>query len=475
MSSNMGMARYFSMYRNPRFLFALLCIIFLCGMAQATDLLLTVQDSADNTSIPSATIYVNGANAGRTNNSGQFIVSHSGANDQLIGVSMSGYKPWEQTVNKSATSALVILNRMNLTLSVALFNSDTLAPVSGATATISTQNVSQVAISDSSGVAYFNVKATTVYSIDIEVPNYQTRSGTINMGTEDSVVQYWLLSEQRFSILVKDKDTKLPVDAVEVYVDGTLIGTTDNRGVLVTSLSRGKEYYLEFKKSGYIASSESRLISDADALYSVEISKAPIGTYIYVFDENKNPLDGVDVYVNGTLSGLTNTYGRISFPKLVSGAYRIDLKKTGYVVNSSTILVLTQAEDHTFNLYYENAVLTINVLDSGKNVLPNATVFLNGTDMGLTDNQGQIAATVNFTQSYNVSAEKEGYRTGFVQKMVPAGNATDSVTLTMEKNFDWGFITTLTLGIIGILILFGLVRIFAHKRPRYVVKRKDEI
>jgi hypothetical protein len=106
--------------------------------------------------------------------------------------------------------------------------------------------------------------------------------------------------------------------------------------------------------------------------------------------------------------------------------------------------------------------------------LPNATVFLNSTEIGLSDTHGQISAKVNFTQSYNVTAVKEEYLTGSVQKQVPAGNATDSVTLTLEKNFDWTFISIIAFGVIGILVLFIIIRIFRHKRQRYV-GRKDEI
>ena len=59
---------------------------------------------------------------------------------------------------------------------------------------------------------------------------------------------------------------------------------------------------------------ESRTISEADALYTAEITKAPLGAFVYVYDENHNPINGADIYINGSLSGTTNQYGRQYLP-----------------------------------------------------------------------------------------------------------------------------------------------------------------
>ncbi len=64
---------------RPRFLFSLLLILLLCSSAQATtNLLITVQDSLDNTTLPHATVFVNGANFALTNNNGQVYLTHPG-------------------------------------------------------------------------------------------------------------------------------------------------------------------------------------------------------------------------------------------------------------------------------------------------------------------------------------------------------------------------------------------------------------
>ena len=87
-----------------RFLFALLCMILLCSSVQATALQISVQDSIDNTSIPYATVFLNGANYARANAFGQVYLTHSGLNDQNIQVSMTGYNDWNGLVDRNATT-----------------------------------------------------------------------------------------------------------------------------------------------------------------------------------------------------------------------------------------------------------------------------------------------------------------------------------------------------------------------------------
>ncbi len=108
-----------------RFLFVLVCIIALCSAAQATNLLITVQDSLDNTTVPHATVYLSGANVGMTNNAGQFLLQ-SGQGDLNLRISMDGYDDWANTVSGNVTSLSVTLNRRTLVLNVALFDSNTL-------------------------------------------------------------------------------------------------------------------------------------------------------------------------------------------------------------------------------------------------------------------------------------------------------------------------------------------------------------
>jgi hypothetical protein len=459
--------------QRHRFLFALLCVILLCSSVQATNLLISVQDNIDNSTIPHATVFVNGANFARTNNLGQVYLTHSGQNDQNIRISMTGYDDWSKLVNRNETSILVNLSRKTISLKVSLFDSDTLVPVSGALVNISAENVTLGKLTDISGSALFGVNAETLYSVDIDASNYQPRHATIDMASENQEVQYWLLPGNRFVIEIKDKDGKNPVSDAEVRIDSALVGKTDAKGRLVIPVTRGKSYSLEIRKAGYQIYTESRVISDADALYSIEITKAPIGAFIYVFDENRAAISGADVYINGNLSGTTNQYGRSTFPSLVSGTYPVEIRKTGYVTVSRPIQVSNTNEDYTFVMTIENADLSLFVKDNEQKIVQNASISINGNVLGVTDERGQYNTKLKFNTPHNITASKDGYQPASIQKQVISGNATATATLTMEKNLDWGLITIIAAGVVGVLVLFAVIRMIGHRSRRHIIRRNE--
>ena len=462
------------MYRQRnRFFFALLSILLLCSSAQATILQISVQDSSDNSTIPNATVFLNGDEYAKTNNTGQVFLNHSGLNDLLIRVSTTGYVDWEKLVAKNETSVFVTLSRMNLTLKVNLYDSDSLGSVSGARINLSAKNSKQTNLTDVAGSVSFGVNATTLYSMDITAPGYLPRIEIIDMGTENKDAQFWMFPANRFSFIVKDKNGMLPVTDAEVRIDNALVGKTDTRGILTIPVARGRVTSIDIKKGGYQTFTESRRINETDALYSVILSKALLGAFISVSDENRVPVSGADVYINGTLSGTTNQSGRINFPDLVSGSYNVEVRKTGYRSMNRTILIINNGEDFTFEIPVENADLTIFVQEKDQKIVPDATILMNGNTMGVTDEHGLFRTKVKFNTLYNITAIKDTYQPVSVQKEFAQGNATASVTLVMEKNLDWGIITIIGIGALGILIAFGIIRKWGGRKPQRSMKKND--
>jgi hypothetical protein len=273
--------------------------------------------------------------------------------------------------------------------------------------------------------------------------------------------------------LVNDKNGMTPVPDAEVRINTTLKGKTDSRGVLTTSVTRGKIYTIDIKKSGYQPFTESRLISDTDALYRVALVQAPLGAFISVFDENRVPVNGTDVYINGTLSGTTSPYGRINFPNLVSGSYKVEVRKTGYISVNRTIVVTNKDEDYIFEIPFENADLTLFVQEKDQKMVPNATIIINGKASGVTDDHGQYTTKVRFNTLYNFTAIKDTYQPVSVQQQFSQGNATASVTLIIEKNLDWGLILMIVIGVLGILLVFGIIRMWRGRKKQHSIKRND--
>jgi len=462
------------MYKHLiRFLSILLFVIVICGTAQATNLQINVQDSLDNTTVSQATVYLDGANSGRTTNTGIYFLTHSGLYDINLRITKSGYDDWEAMVAKNLTSVLVNMTRKTLVLKVVLYDTDSLAAIANADVKITSENVNESKKTDSNGIASFAVKAQTLYDLAITAPYYQSRSPPpIEIRADNKDVQYWLLRNDRFSFIVTDKSNN-PVPGAEVYMDSALKGTTDARGILILALERGKPYSIEVKKAGYQSFIERKTISEDEALLAIQVSKVPVGAFVSVFDEKRVPIEGASVYLDTALTGYTDQYGRYVLGSIVAGSYQLEVRKEGYVIANKRINVTKQGDDFVVELPYEQADLTVYVRDKDQKVIPGATIELNSRPLGTTNENGQIVTRLKFNTLYNISGSKEGYQPVSTQKEIILGNSSGSATLTMEKNLDWGFIGLIIVGALGVLVVFAIIRRMNQKPRRHVIRRNE--
>jgi hypothetical protein len=455
-----------------RFLFVLLCLIAFCSAAQATNLLITVQDSLDNTTIPHATVYLSGANVGMTNNAGQFLLQ-SGQGDLNLRISMDGYDDWANTVSGNVTALSVTMNRRSLVLNVALFDSNTLNAVSGATLYLTSANSTQTKTSDATGAASFGVTSYTYYSLNITAPNYQPRSETIEVDATDQDVQYWLLSGNQYSFVVKDKNSQAAIAGASVSVDSVLLGTTDSRGVLIAPISRNTPVTIEVQKTGYQMVTQSKTISTNEAVDAISLTPVPVGAFIFVYDQQNQPINGADVSVNNTVVASTNPYGRAMLQSLVAGSYTLVVKKTGYTPVTQQINIINDSSEFTAVLSLATVSQTLFVQDTDQKNIAGATVLLNGAVAGTTDSHGQLDTQLTFNTPYNITVTQDGYRVKSVQQEVPLGNTTTPLTITLEKNMDWGFLTLIGIGIIVILFLYVLLRLVGRRGRHHSMKRNE--
>jgi protocatechuate 3,4-dioxygenase beta subunit len=456
-----------------RLLSILLFVIVICGTAQATNLQITVQDSLDNTTIPQAIVYVDGANMGRTTTAGTFYIVHSGLHDIDLRLTRSGYDDWQNTVASNLTSVLVNMTRKTLVLKVILYDTDSLAAVPNADVKITNENATETKKTDSNGIASFAVRANNLYDVAINAPYYQSRvPSAIEIGAENKDVQYWLLRNDRFSFVVTDKNNNTVADA-EVYLSSSLKGKTDARGILIVPLDRGKTYAIEIKKAGYQSFIERKTIGEEEALLAIQISKVPVGAFVSVFDENQVPVTDAGVYLDQAMAGYTDQYGRYVFGSIVSGTYQLEVKKDGFVTTKKTITVTKQGDDFTLELPYEQADLTVYVRDKDQKMIPDVKIEQNTRFIGTTNENGQIVTKLKFNTLYNISAAKEGYQPVSIRKEIILGNSSGSASITMEKNLDWGFILIIVAGAIGVIVVFAIIRRMNQKPRRHIVRRNE--
>ncbi len=455
-----------------RFLFALLCIIAFCGAVQATNLLITVQDSLDNSTIPHATVMLNGVNVGMTDNAGQFLIQ-SGQGDLNLLISMHGYEDWSGIVGGNVTNLSVTLNRQSLVVNVSLFDSNSLAPVSGVSLFLTSSNTSQTSVSDATGSASFGVTSFTFYSLNITAPNYQPRSETIEVEDQDQNVQYWLLSENQYSFVVKDANSLAPVPGAVISVNGVLVGMTDSRGVLIFPISRNTPVSIQATKSGYQTLNQILTISSNEAVDPITLTPVPVTGFILVFDQQNKPINGASVSLDGTLLANTTEFGRATLQDLTPGTYTVVVSKAGYSPVSQKISIVNESSEFPVVLSPASVNQPLYVQDPDQKNVAGATVMLNGAVMGTTDSHGQIEIQLTYNTANNITVTDAGYVPQTVQQEVSFGNTTSPLTITLQRNMDWGFVTLVGIGILIVLFIFAVIRLAGRRNRHHVIKRNE--
>jgi hypothetical protein len=460
-----------------RILFAAFILLLFVGCAQATTVYITVYETTGNiTKIPHASVYVNGALAGKTGPEGNLTVTSGGINDLNLSVTKPGYEVWSGTAGVNQTTVLVPLMRKNLSLTVTTYDADTLSPLAGAEVKVAGENTTSSSATDKNGTAIFGVKAEGIYILDISSKNYLPRTAIIEMDINNKEVQYALFRDDRFSLLVKSGPDQSPVADAEIYIDGNLKGSTDQRGVLTFDITRDKVYNIKVKKAGYEDYLIKALISQNEAVYTVTLGKAAYQAFVSVYNPDHTPVPGAQVIINGTLVGSTNQYGRYTLEGLLSGPYKVEVSHEGFVPKELLVSVTRQGEEINVDLSYGQVNMSVFVEDTDKKVLPGTVISLNGIPAGTTDEHGLLQARLTLNTLYNISASKEGYRTTSLQKQVVPGNTTATLTVTLEKNFDW---LPVIIGVVivgAVIAAAGVILSIRRKKPPQVHHvRKDEI
>jgi len=205
------------------------------------------------------------------------------------------------------------------------------------------------------------------------------------------------------------------------------------------------------------------------------MSKSPVGAVLYVIDESQAPVTGAEVYVDGTLAGTTNQYGGYTFSKIVFGNYTVEVKKDGFVPSKKSIEVIKPGNEFTIEMPFSTVDLTVYVQDKEQKLVPGVKISFNSNNVGLTDDHGQVAGKIKYNTIYNITAIKEGYQPVSVQKEVKQGTTTTpTLSITLEKNLDWGFIGLVVAGALGVLAVFAVIRM-GRSRTRHHIIRRNEI
>ncbi|MCX6693887.1 MAG: carboxypeptidase-like regulatory domain-containing protein [Methanomicrobiales archaeon] len=452
--------------RDSAFILAILILACLALHVNAVPLQVQVYEASGNmTPLPYGYVFVNGALAGKTGANGILVLNHAGTSTLEILVQKAGYEDWSGMVGKSEPGLAVHLNRKALTVNVTVIDADTLSPISNASVVLKGENASVSAQTGPGGTAVLPAIALGGYTVEVHAINYVPREMQVGLETVGRDLQIPLLTDNRFSIVVRDRESGEVVVDAGVTVDDDLKGTTDVRGILTLPIPRDKIYYLKVARLGYAPYLERRLISSSEAVVPVLLERAPEAVRVIVHDEVEHPVGGAEVFVGGTSHGKSDTNGKVSLPDLAPGEYIVDVRHPEYTGAKRSVILDGKGGEVSFNLTPLLSDVIIATEDLDGLLITGAEIAIDGRYLGVSGENGEIRTKLRTNRTYLFTAGKEGYFPGTTQREVPTGDLL--VRVVVPLIFDTGPITMtwmLTGGVIGAIVVLIITAVLLHRR-----------
>lgn len=350
------------------------------------------------------------------------------------------------------------------------------APIPQASVYIDGTNVGQTT---SSGTFLLSRDEDTDFNLKIVKNGYEEWSGTINPDLAFLSVTMTRRT-QLLTMQVYDADSLSPIanaTIILMFEDDRAIKVSNNEGTVAFPILSDTLYTVTISAPGYrtITTTEMTGKSEGRTVQYWLVRNDRVS--FAVTDETGNSVEGATITLNGERVGVTDSRGALILAVPRNVLYAVEVKKEGYqdYLEYRTIgegeAVISVAM--TQSLMSGEALLTISVRDREQKPLSGAGLSLNGRDLGLSDGNGQIVATVQQDTPITITARKDGYSTTSVETIVIPGNSTSSVTASLDRAPDWGFITLIIFG--GMMILIIGAWILRRRRPARHIVRRNEI
>jgi hypothetical protein len=422
-----------------RFFSFLLLLGLVCSAAHAVTLDIIVVERTDEktSAIENAMIYADGNYQGRTDKDGILTLTVPGFQPVPLRVVKAGFDDAILSPDLNETVVLVNMARKNVTVQYDLFDADILTPIQNAEVTISAENISVSRSTDENGTARLKVLGENTYTVQARAQGYQTRTSSLEVGIEPVRIQWVMMNENRLSFVIRAADTALPVSGATVTIDGRPRGKTDENGVLSIALPRGRSYDIVIKAPGYREFQEKRQVTANEAYITETVEPSLEELTVSVFSDERQPVQGASVLINGNTVGTTSQFGMARIPSIRPGDYLIEVRAPGYHDLVKKLTVQEKSEDVVFELSRLTGTVGVGVIDQEGQNLAGVPVLVDGRTLGATNESGVILLPVKTFSRYEVEAVSEGYRSNRTVLVVNESVILTQPPIVLSRETDW--------------------------------------
>ena len=423
-----------------------------CTVQAATTISITVVDDSDDKPVSGASIYIAGSYVGTTNSNGFFEYTHTYSSSYRIGVKKTGYEYWSTQVSSGKTSLNIELSRDIGVLTVNILDSESLEPLDDALVTITGDDIDESDTTNSYGTVDFELSLDSSYIITVQLNSYETLTKNVEMTDTSKTVDYLLSRNDLviFQILDGESEVKnTPLGDAEIYINSKLSGETGSSGKVTLNIEHEKTYNIVIKKDQYESYEEDHYFPSDEILYTVTLSKNLYPVTISVYDSEKRPVSDAEIYIDGSLYGMSDTYGRSPVTKISSGNHIFLVKKSGYDNYEISKNINGSVDDIIATLDYSKSAVKIIIQDKDNKLVSGAVVSADGNTIGITDEKGMITTELIGNADYTFDITAENYNEFSDTRQIPLGSTEMTITFVLEKKMD--------LVLIGIIIAAVLI------------------
>lgn len=439
----------------------------LCGCGQAVVLTITAADDTSGSPIPGARIYVDGLYEGETNSAGQYVYEHGLDESFRLGLEKTGYVPWQSLLSETQTSVRAEMSRQATDLTVTVYDADTLETVPDALVKVTGEEYVNTITTGSEGVAVFNLRAGSIYNVEVRASNYDPLYKTVEVENAAKTVDYRLIRNDIFIVEVADKDAGTPLSGADVYIDGIFFGETNAEGKVTSFVERERTHAIRITSNEYLAYTDEVYIGSDVLVYTAELSKTLYPVTVSVFDVNKMPVGGATILIDGTNSGTTNEYGRTGIVYLDAGQHEVQVAKEGFTTVTKTLNADESQQDVIVELDYTDTTVTITVHDSDFQPVPGASISINEKYYGLTEADGSFTTALRSNVVYSISVAKDGYAPVSVSREIPLGATEIAVDIGIDSAFNpIYFVAIIAVILAGAVLYLKRGSVFLKKRGK---------
>jgi hypothetical protein len=450
------------------------CLCILWSPVSAVQIM--VFEQTDKTApINQALIYANGDYVAATDLNGTYNLSYEG-DPPALRIAKAGYRDWTGSPQINDTLVLAPMQSRNTTYTLHVFDADTLLPVQGAMVRVNEELEEGRTQTDVNGTATLSLRSEQVYDLVITSQNYQTFRDKLVTGFEDGQKQYSMIKKDRLSLFVKDGVDSQPVSGAELLADGVLIGRTNEKGILITNLSRGQDHTIDVHADGYARTTTLISPKEDDLIIDLTLSRQQSDVFVSVYDSEKRPVEGVHVSLDDADVGVTNEYGRVLVPDLDLKTYDLVVSKEGYNTVSQNREITSDTTDVIFEITPALFNLDVHVTTPEGLPIVNASVSVDNTSTKETSSEGNVTFLLA-PGSYQVFAEQESLSNNTT--VVLSSQTAITLLLTPDEQHDDMAIPWVYLGGGLVALILVLLLIFLRggggNRNTYARKKRSSL